>query len=177
MRFTYEHSPAMLMFDKKAKAQLMALAGSKSAKEVTEGYTELSKSLVGTSVLMASTAFRMSEFAGENWYEGKTADGRTYDLRPFFPLAPYLFFADLIARKMEGNPVTPETASKLIQTTLSTVTGMQAFKTGFGLYAFESSIADIEEGNFQGMGKLSTEWAKKRSRNFYYSFEFWSRCV
>tara|TARA_R100000654_G_scaffold73059_1_gene105458 strand:+ start:103 stop:3873 length:3771 start_codon:yes stop_codon:yes gene_type:complete len=172
MRFTYEHSPAMLMFDKKAKAQLMALAGSKSAKEVTEGYTELSKSLVGTSVLMASTAFRMSEFAGENWYEGKTADGRTYDLRPFFPLAPYLFFADLIARKMEGNPVTPESASKLIQTTLSTVTGMQAFKTGFGLYTFESSIADIEEGNFQGMGKLSTEWAANVAETFTIPLSF-----
>ncbi len=166
MRFTYEHSPAMLMFDKKAKAQLMALAGNKSAREVTEGYTELSKSLVGTSVLMGSVAFRQSEFAGENWYEGKTADGRTYDLRPFFPLAPYLFFADLIARKMEGNPVTPETASKLIQTTLATVTGMQAFKTGFGLYAFESSIADIEEGNFQGMGKLATEWAANVAETF-----------
>ena len=172
MRFTYEHSPAMLMFDKKAKAQMMALAGSKSAKEVVEGYTELSKSLVGTSVLMASTAFRMSEFAGENWYEGKTADGRTYDLRPFFPLAPYLFFADLIARKMEGNPVTPESASKLIQTTLSTVTGMQAFKTGFGLYTFESSIADIEEGNFQGMGKLSTEWAANVAETFTIPLSF-----
>ena len=166
MRFTYEHSPAMLMFDKNAKAQMAALAGNKAAREVVDGYSELSKSLVGTSVLMGSVAFRQSEYAGKNWYEGKTADGRTYDLRPFFPLAPYLFFADLIARQMDGDPVTPETASTLIKDTLQTVTGMQAFKTGFGLYAFESSIADIEEGNFQGMGKLTTEWAANVAETF-----------
>jgi hypothetical protein len=156
MRFTYEHSPVFLMLDKNAKAQMASLMGSKAAKEVIDGYTELSKGLVGSSMLMGATAFRMSEFAGDNWYEGKTSDGRTYDLRPFFPLAPYLFFADLVARHMKGDPLTPDRTSTLIKDTLQTVTGMQAFKTGFGLYAFESAIADIEEGNFRGMGVLLT---------------------
>ena len=40
---------------------------------------------------MAATKFRMSDSSGEKWYEGKSSDGKTFDMRPFFPAAPYLF--------------------------------------------------------------------------------------
>ena len=71
-----------------------------------DNYEELAKGLVGSGFLAGAIAFRNSEYAGENWYEGKTMDGKTYDLRPFFPAAPYLFFADLITRKYKGEPLT-----------------------------------------------------------------------
>ena len=29
------------------------------------------------------------------WYEGKSEDGQTYDMRPFFPAAPDLYFGEI----------------------------------------------------------------------------------
>jgi hypothetical protein len=149
MRFTYEHSPVFLMFNKNARQQTAALFN-KSAREQIDGYEELSKGLLGTAAVIGATTFRMSPYAGENWYESKTPDGRTVDLRPFFPLAPYLFFGDLIARTMKGEPITEETYGKTFRDTIQTITGMQMFKTGFGLYAAEKGLADIAEGDFEG---------------------------
>jgi len=149
MRFTYEHSPVFLMINKNAQKQMAALVN-KSAREQVDGYEELSKGLLGTAAVMGATTFRMSPYAGENWYESKTPDGRTVDLRPFFPLAPYLFFGDLIARTMKGEPITEETYGKTFRDTVQTITGMQMFKTGFGLYAAEKGLADIAEGDYEG---------------------------
>lgn len=154
MRFTYEHSPIMLMFNKNAQKQMAALVN-KSAREQVEGYEELAKGLLGSVAVMGATTFRMSEYAGDNWYESRTPDGRTVDLRPFFPLAPYLFFGDLIARQMKGEPITEETYGKTFRDTLQTITGMQMFKTGFGLYAAEKGLADIAEGDFEGLSAFA----------------------
>ena len=150
MRFTYEHSPVFLMFNKNAQKQMAALVN-KSAREQVDGYEELAKGLLGTAAVVGATTFRMSPYAGENWYESKTPDGRTVDLRPFFPLAPYLFFGDLIARTMKGEPITEETYGKTFRDTIQTITGMQMFKTGFGLYAAEKGLADVAEGDFEGV--------------------------
>jgi len=154
MRFTYEHSPAFLMIDSRARMQFASLLGNKTARELTEGYEEISKGLLGTSYLMGATAFRMSEHAGGNWWDMKTEDGRTVDLRPLFPLAPYLYFGDLLARKLKGEPVTPESNSKLFRETVANVTGMQAFKTGFAAYSFEKMIQEFDEGDPERFHKL-----------------------
>jgi|9_EtaG_2_1085328.scaffolds.fasta_scaffold02899_5 hypothetical protein len=154
MRFTYEHSPVFLMINKNARQQTAALFN-KSAREQIDGYEDLAKGLLGTAAVIGATTFRMSPYAGENWYESKTPDGRTMDLRPFFPLAPYLFFGDLIARTMKGEPITEETYGKTFRDTIQTITGMQMFKTGFGLYAAEKGLADLSEGDLEGAKALA----------------------
>jgi len=147
MRFTYEYSPTFLLLNKNARSEFAALVGSKSARELNEGYSNLAKGLLGTAFVLGATKFRMSEYAGDKWYLGKNEDGSTYDMRPFFPLAPYLYFGDLVARKLKGDPITAETNAALVRDTLQTVTGMQMFKTGFGLYSLETALGDLERGD------------------------------
>ena len=131
LRFTYEYSPAYLVSGIRKSL----------AKDATN-YEELAKGLVGSGFLAGAIAFRNSEYAGENWYEGKTMDGKTYDLRPFFPAAPYLFFADLITRKYKGEPLTGDRS--ITTEAIQALSGTQ-FRAGFGIYALDKAFKDITE--------------------------------
>lgn len=129
MRFTYEYSPFYLL-NKKSRAAIFGQSAN---------YEDVAKGLVGLGIYNGAVAFRESEFAGEKWYEGKTADGRTYDLRPFFPAAPFLFFADLYvkAKSEEFEPLDPNLALGAVQA----LTGTQ-MRAGFGLYALDKAFED-----------------------------------
>lgn len=59
MRFTYEYSPLYLL-----DAGFVRFATKRQ-----DNYEELAKGLVGTGFLMGATAYRMSEYAGENWWK------------------------------------------------------------------------------------------------------------
>lgn len=131
LRFTYEYSPAYLVSGIR-----------KSLAKDADNYEELAKGLVGSGFLAGAIAFRNSEYAGENWYEGKTMDGKTYDLRPFFPAAPYLFFADLITRKYKGEPLTGDRS--ITTEAIQALSGTQ-FRAGFGIYALDKAFKDITE--------------------------------
>ena len=131
LRFTYEYSPAYLVSGIR-----------KSLAKDADNYEELAKGLVGSGFLAGAVAFRNSEYAGENWYEGKTMDGKTYDLRPFFPAAPYLFFADLITRKYKGEPLTGDRS--ITTEAIQALSGTQ-FRAGFGIYALDKAFKDITE--------------------------------
>lgn len=131
LRFTYEYSPAYL-----ASGIKQALA------KDTNNYEELAKGLTGSAFLAGAIAFRNSEYAGESWYEGKTMDGKTYDLRPFFPAAPYLFFADLITRGLKGEPLTGDRS--ITTEAIQALSGTQ-FRAGFGVYALDQAFKDITE--------------------------------
>lgn len=159
MRFTYEYSPTFLLLNKNARSEFAALVGNKSAREINEGYSNLAKGLLGTAFILGATKFRMSEHAGDKWYLGKNEDGSTFDMRPFFPLAPYLYFGDLVARKLRGEPITAEDNSSLVRDTLQTLTGMNLFKTGFGLYSFETLFADMERGDHDKMSMALANFA------------------
>ena len=131
LRFTYEYSPAYLV-----SGIRQALA------KDANNYEELAKGLTGSAFLAGAIAFRNSEYAGDSWYEGKTLGGKTYDLRPFFPAAPYLFFADLITRKLKGEPLTGD--SSITTQAIQALSGTQ-FRAGFGIYALDQAFKDISE--------------------------------
>ena len=144
MRFTYEYSPLYLA-NKKVRAELARSFKKEGIGEAGEElgirtYHETAKGLTGLAMLYGALAFRNSENAGEKWYEGRSADGQTYDMRPFFPAAPYLFFAHLIERKQKGEDVIDK---KTFRESLQAVTGMQVGKAGFGLYAMDKLVDDI----------------------------------
>ncbi len=165
MRFTYEYSPLYLA-NKKVRAELARSFRKEGISETGEElgirtYHETAKGLAGLGMLYGALAFRNSENAGEKWYEGRSADGQTYDMRPFFPAAPYLFFAHLIERSQKGEDVVDK---KTFRESLQAVTGMQVGKAGFGLYAMDKLVDDI--GNvFDGstesseaIGRLGAEF-------------------
>lgn len=145
LRFTYEYSPAYILFNKEARGGLADLAkmpfGIKNEDVLIKSYEEAGKGLVGTALVMGAVAFRMSEHAGDRWYEGQTSDGKLYDLRPMFPAAPYLFIGDIIARLLKGEPVAENKA--LAKDAIQALSGTQ-FRTGIPLYSLEKAIEDFD---------------------------------
>ena len=147
MRFTYEYSPLYLM-----DAGFVRFAAKNQ-----DNYEELAKGLVGTGFLMGAVAYRMSEHAGENWWEGKKADGSTYDLRPFFPAAPFLFLGDLVARAFDNDISKMSVAGfkpfedqdrplygdrNELADAIQALSGTQ-FKAGTQLYALDMALRDV----------------------------------
>jgi len=144
MRFTYEYSPLYLA-NSKVRAELARSFRKEGIGEAGEElgirtYHETAKGLTGLGMLYGALSFRNSEYAGEKWYEGRSADGQTYDMRPFFPAAPYLFFAHLMERAQKGEDVVDK---KTFRESLQAITGMQVGKAGFGLYAMDKLVDDI----------------------------------
>jgi len=142
MRFTYEYSP--LYIYEGAKRSLF---------RDESNYEEISKALVGTGILAGAMVFRNSEYAGENWWEGKTSDGKTFDMRPFFPAAPYLFVADLINRGIKGDPIMGDRS--FITDAIQALSGTQ-FRAGFGIYAIDSALKDIFRDDIDAYSKAAT---------------------
>ncbi len=154
IRYTYEYSPVFLLKNSKARGELLNVGKSivgMQKDELITSYNNAAKGLVGTGMFAGATAFRMSEHAGENWYEGKSPEGRTYDLRPFFPAAPFLFFGDIAARLMKDEPVfkNRDTFTSAIQA----LTGAQ-FKAGLGVYALEKAFDDLTSGDLDAREKF-----------------------
>lgn len=64
---------------------------------LNEGMTNLSKGLVGGYFLFEAVKHR-ADNQDIKWYEYKDDEGKTGDLRPLFPLAPYLLVADFLVK-------------------------------------------------------------------------------
>ena len=160
IRYTYEYSPVFLLKNSKARGELLNVGKSivgMQKDELITSYNDAAKGLVGTGMFAGATAFRMSEHAGENWWEGRTPEGKTYDLRPFFPAAPFLFFGDIAARLMKDEPVfkNRDTFTSAIQA----LTGAQ-FKAGLGVYALEKAFEDLTSKDLNAMEKIFTGGAQ-----------------
>jgi len=147
MRFTYEYSPLYLL-----------QGGAKSFAKDSQNYEEVSKALVGTGLLAGAYAFRSSENAGENWYEYKMDNGQTFDMRPFFPAAPYLFVADMMKRYRENDPLFGDRS--FLTDSIQALTGTQ-FRAGFGIYAIDSALRDLFRDDID-----ASEKAVKLGANF-----------
>ena len=63
--------------------------------------TEISKGVVGGYFLFEAIKHR-SDNQDIKWYEYKDDEGKTGDLRPLFPLAPYLLVADFLVKAGNG---------------------------------------------------------------------------
>jgi len=133
MRFTYEYSPLYL-----------AQGGYRSFVKNADDYQEVAKALTGLAGYAGAYMFRDSEYAGENWWEGKLPNGETFDMRPFFPASPFLYFADLGLRYMKGDPVLDD--KYFLRNSAQALTGTQ-FRAGMGLYLLEDSLSDIFDSN------------------------------
>lgn len=159
MKFQFDHSPAGF-FRLLSKAEREKFAkGDPSA---------LSKAMVGSSLLYAAYEFRNSENAGEVWYEAKTKDGKTFDLRPFFPAAPYLLVADIIKRAQDGSVDLAFEAKDILQG----LTGAQ-FRAGGGLYVADELIRDLSSAgtNTEKAKTIAKQWLANVGGGFLVPFQ------
>ena len=154
LRFTYEYSPAYLLMDVFGKGAI-----SQTRAAGTKNFQEIGKSLTGMAGFAGAYAFRQSEFAGENWWEGRLPNGKSFDLRPFFPAAPYLFLADLAVRSKREDPLRGDYLS-LTRESLQALSGTQ-FRAGLNIDLFDDGVNDIfgstdkDFDKMEAVGKLS----------------------
>lgn len=135
--YTYRFSPA----------GLTRIFTEKGLKNFDKGDTRaISEALTGTAMLYTALQFQNSEYAGSKWYMARDpSTGKEADLRPIFPLAPYLFFGDLLKRAPvefggDGTFDKAYTAKDIIQG----LTGTQ-FRAGASEYVLDGAMDDIRE--------------------------------
>jgi len=71
------------------------------ARQLNQAREQMSRGIVGSAAFFAAYKTRKDAYDnkdGTKWYEAKSDDGRTVDLRPFFPLAPYLLVGELMVQ-------------------------------------------------------------------------------
>jgi hypothetical protein len=159
MKFQFDYSPSGL-------ARVFTPT---EVKKIAAGDTStLSKGLIGSTMLYGAYQFRNSENAGEKWYEGRTPDGKTVDLRPYFPAAPYLLVADVIKRAQDG------TLDQAFQTSdiLQGLSGAQ-FRAGTGLYVTDQLLKDLSGagGNLDKAKSIATNWLADVGAGFLSPFQ------
>jgi len=101
----------------------------------------LSQGMVGTAALMSAIYYREKNQDTE-WFNIKASDGRTIDMRPFFPAAPYFIVADMIVK--QGNGELDKLSGKDF---IDGFTGAQ-FRAGTASYTVDKfyEIMGAEEG-------------------------------
>lgn len=158
MKFQFDYSPAG--FTK-------LLTEAERAKFAKGDVSAVSKAIVGSAMLYGAYQFRNSENAGEKWYEAKLPNGRTVDLRPFFPAAPYLLVADVIKRAQD-NTLDQAFETKDI---LQGLSGAQ-FRAGTGLYVSDQLLKDLSGagGNLDKAKTITTSWLADIGAGFLQPF-------
>ena len=127
MKFQFQHSPL---------GPLSLLSGKERAKVAAGDMGIFSRSMIGTSLLMGAIEAKRKGFGSEKWYEMETEDGKTIDMRPYFPLTPYLLVADIVVRAEEGR--IPPNSKDILQG----LTGAQ-FRAGAGLALVDDFVNDL----------------------------------
>ena len=133
MAFQFKHSPlgfASLLTPKEI------------AKLKTGDYKTLSQAVVGTTLLLTAIEMKRKGSEDNKWYEVETSSGKTVDMRPYFPLTPYLLVADMFVRSESGRGA-PDAKD-----VLQGLTGAQ-FRAGASIQLVQNAL--------DGMAGLDTE--------------------
>jgi len=123
------------------------------AKQIAKAREQMSKGIIGSAAFYAAYKYRLEhQDDGTKWYEYKTEDGRTGDLRPFFPLAPYLLVGELFVNiRNKGLDGISKLSGKEL---LEGYTGA-TFRGGSSSYMIDSLFQAI--GSEEGVDSLSGE--------------------
>ena len=108
---------------------------------ITEGdYQDITKAIAGSAVL-GSSYLVQENYGGDKWYEMNLPDGKTADMRSYYPLAPYLYVGDLIKRANNG------TLFRLNLKDLAQGLSGVSFRGGTGLYFTDEIFKNIQSGS------------------------------
>ena len=116
--------------------------GQQASKALAQARAEFSKGVVGTAALYSAIQYRANN-QDIKLYEYKNEDGSTTDLRPFFPLTPYLALADIIV-KLSNEDSKPIDSKEFLEA----FTGVQ-FRTGASSYVIDNfeELLKAEKGS------------------------------
>lgn len=129
IEFQFKHSPL----------GFAAFLNPKEVAKITAGdTTAFSQAMVGSALLLTTIEAKRRGKEDQKWYEIQTSTGKTVDMRPYFPLTPYLFVADAITRAESGR------AWGDFKDVLQALTGAQ-FRAGASL-AIVNNVLDGLEG-------------------------------
>lgn len=81
-------------------------------KELYRGVQNFSRGVVGTAAIYGAYKYRQ-ENASTNWYEVTSDSGMRVDMRPVFPIGPYLAVGEFLAKYNSGDPIK---AGEMLQT-------------------------------------------------------------
>jgi hypothetical protein len=91
--FQFRHSPL----------GFLKLLSPAEHKRIAAGDTKaFSEAVIGSTILFATIEAKRKGSEDHKWYEVETSSGKTIDMRPYFPLTPYLFIADVVTRLESG---------------------------------------------------------------------------
>ena len=129
IEFQFKHSPI----------GFAALLRPKEIKKIAAGdTTAFSQAMIGSALLLTTLEAKRRGKEDQKWYEIQTSTGKTVDMRPYFPLTPYLFVADAITRAESGREWGD------FKDVLQALTGAQ-FRAGASL-AIVNNVLDGLEG-------------------------------
>ena len=146
LRFYTDFSPVGL---------LKFLSKAEWAKVAAGDVKTISRAVIGTGMIGAGYLLRESDLAGERWYEIKTPDGRSIDLRAYAPFAAYLFAGDLVKRFRDG---TLQFNRALGSDIAKTLVGTN-FRAGIGSELLDRWVNDLLHADFATIGKAAGEYA------------------
>ena len=123
------------------------------AKQIAKAREQMSRGMIGMAAFYAGYKYRLEhQDDGTKWYEYKGEDGRNIDLRPMFPLAPYLLIGEVMVQlknKIAGQPDKLD-AKEIIEG----FTGA-TFRTGAGAYMIDNVFQAL--GSEDGAKQLKLE--------------------
>jgi hypothetical protein len=123
------------------------------AKQIAQAREQISRGMIGMAAFYAGYKYRLEhQDDGTKWYEYKGEDGRNIDLRPMFPLAPYLLIGEVMVQlknKIAGQPDKLD-AKEIIEG----FTGA-TFRTGAGAYMIDNVFQAL--GSEDGAKQLKAE--------------------
>ena len=129
LKFQFDYSPL---------GPLKLLSSAERAAFAAGDMQVISRAMLGTALLGAAWQVRNSEYAGEKWYE-LSVGGKTVDIRPYNPLASYLFIAD-VAKKMKDGTLYTLSSKDIAMGVFSS-----NLRAGTGLYALDSILNGITQ--------------------------------
>ena len=103
-----------------------------------EARQDFSKGIMGSAALYMAVQYRANN-QDIKFYQGKNDDGSTTDLRPFFPLTPYLALADVIVKSTSDQPA-PIDGKEFLEA----FTGAQ-FRTGASSFIIDNFAELLKE--------------------------------
>jgi len=120
------------------KTDLATKQGQKASKALAQARADFSKGIMGTAALYAAVKYR-ADNQDIKFYNYKNEDGTTTDLRPFFPLTPYLALADVIV-KLSSDQAAPIDGKEFLEA----FTGAQ-FRTGASSFVIDNFAELLKE--------------------------------
>ena len=153
----------------RARAELKRLGDERTKLQASFGETiedlrklkqGIAETIDGMVLLTVAYQMRDSEAGGDGtkWYELKDREGNLYDLRPIFPLTPFLYMAEVLRRQLQGKTEADFIPESLSNDAMEAIIGTSVragpigklFREGRKIFESESPFDGAKRGELIG---------------------------